>query len=42
MGFLNIIFFGFLGVCLVSALFRTGKIIVKAINKLFDWIEAHI
>ena len=42
MAFLSMIFFGFLSVCSVVACLRAGKLVVKAINGLFDKIEDKI
>ena len=39
MALLSMIFFGFLSVCAVVACLRAGKLVVKAINGLFDKIE---
>lgn len=39
MAFLSCIFFGFLGVCAFVGCARAGRIMVKAINTLFDKIE---
>ena len=37
--FLSTIFFGFLGVCAIVACFRSGKLLIKGINSLFDKID---
>lgn len=39
MAVLNLIFVGFLGIIAFTACVRTGKIIIRAINRLFDKIE---
>lgn len=39
MGILYLIFFGFLCAIAVVVCVRAGKLLVKAINKLFDKIE---
>lgn len=42
MSILSFIFFGFLSVVAVVACVRTGKLMVRAINGLFDRIEEKI
>lgn len=42
MAFLSMIFFGFLGVCAIVAFARSGKLVIKGINNLFNWIENKI
>ena len=37
--FLSTIFFGFLGVCAIVACVRSGKLLIKGINRLFDKID---
>lgn len=39
MAFLSFILFAFLGICAMVACFRSGKVIIKAINHLFDFFE---
>ena len=38
--FLSTIFFGFLGVCAFVACARSGKLVIRGINSLFNWIES--
>ena len=40
--FLSTIFFGFLGVCAFVAFARSGKLVIKGINNLFNWIESKL
>lgn len=42
MSILSFIFFGFLSAVAVVGCFRTGKLMVRAINGLFDKIENKI
>lgn len=39
MGLLGAIFFGFLGVCAFVAFFRSGKMVIRMINALFDKVD---
>lgn len=39
MEFLSLIFFTFLGICAVVACFRSGKVVIRMINNVFDKIE---
>lgn len=39
MSFLGTIFFGFLGVCATVAFFRSGKVVIRIINHLFDKVD---
>jgi hypothetical protein len=39
MSLLGMVFFGFLSVCALVACWRCGKILIRAINGLFDKIE---
>lgn len=42
MGILSFIFFGFLSVVAVVGCIRAGKLLVRAVNALFDKIEDKI
>jgi hypothetical protein len=35
-----LIFFGFIGICAIVAAVRSARMLVRAINKLFDKLEA--
>ena len=39
MAFLSMIFFGFLEVCAIVAFARSGKLVIRAINSMFDKID---
>lgn len=42
MALLNLIFFGFLGACAIVVSVRAGKLVIKAINGIFDRIESFL
>lgn len=39
MSFLSMIFFGFLGICGLVGCARAAKLVIRAINGLFDKLE---